>query len=98
MSIVQWRVNKSVPGHLFNIPSVNTKVLQYFLYCVYLLMVTLLQQFPYPPHTRNPFLEDIEQFLPLLLVLSLIWSAGIFVWVSLFMCKSLVYLLPIVGK
>ena len=79
MSIIEWRVNKFVPGHQFTEIAVNTKV---HTMCLYYTLHLLLQQFPYPPHSRNIFLENIEQFMPLLIVLSLIWSAGIFVWVS----------------
>ena len=36
---------------------------------------------------------NIEEFLPLLIVLSLIWSAGVFVWVSCHTYWPLVLLL-----
>ena len=46
---------------------------------LYEFSVHSLQQFPYPPYTRDTFLQSMGSFLPLLLVMAFLYSAGIFV-------------------
>lgn len=41
------------------------------------------QQFPYPPYRVDYFLQAVGAFLPLLLVIAFLFSAGIFVKVKL---------------